>query len=114
MNEGTVALAALPQADGTIKQRPVLLLRQLPGYGDWLVCGISTQLWQEISGFDDTIATADADFTASGLKAPSLIRLGFLAQLPRSALSGGIGQVCKERHQCALERLSRWLAPRAA
>jgi mRNA interferase MazF len=49
MKEGDVVLAALPQADGKSKLRPVLLLRQLlPPYNDFLVCGISTQIHQQI------------------------------------------------------------------
>ena len=43
MNEGDLALAPLPQADGQIKNRPVVLLWRLPPFGDFLVCGISTQ-----------------------------------------------------------------------
>lgn len=34
MNEGEIALAPLPQADGRIKNRPVVLLRRLPPFGD--------------------------------------------------------------------------------
>ena len=30
MNEGDIALAPLPQANGQIKNRPVVLLRRLP------------------------------------------------------------------------------------
>lgn len=40
MREGDVALTPLPQADGRIKNRPVVALRQMPPFGDWLVCGI--------------------------------------------------------------------------
>ena len=50
MTEGAVALAPLPQADGRTKPRPVVLLRAMPPFGDWLVCGISTQLQQEVAG----------------------------------------------------------------
>lgn len=82
MKAGDLALAALPQADGRRKRRPVLLLKQLPGYGDWLVCGISSQLHQRIADFDETIDATDADFAASGIKAPSVTRPGFLAALP--------------------------------
>ena len=39
MNEGDIALAPLPQANGQIKNRPVVLLRRLPPFGDFLVCG---------------------------------------------------------------------------
>jgi mRNA interferase MazF len=44
MKEGGVALTPLPQADGAIKNRPAIALRQMPPFGDWLVCSVSTQL----------------------------------------------------------------------
>jgi hypothetical protein len=62
MQEADVVLTPLPQADGTIKNRPVILLRELPPYRDFLVCGISTQLHQQVPGFDDIISPSDADF----------------------------------------------------
>ena len=46
MNEGDIALAPLAQADGQIKNRPVVMLRRLPPFGDFLICGISTHLHQ--------------------------------------------------------------------
>jgi len=55
MNEGDIALAPLPQADGQIKNRPVILLRRLPPFGDFLICGVSTQLHQRVAGFDEAI-----------------------------------------------------------
>jgi len=36
MNEGDIVLAPVPQADGRIKNRPAVLLRRLPPFGDWL------------------------------------------------------------------------------
>ena len=44
MKERDVIIAALPQADGTVKNRPAILLREMPAFGDMLICGISTQL----------------------------------------------------------------------
>lgn len=49
--ESDIVLVAIPQADGTLKNRPVLLLRRLPRFNDFLVCGISTQLTQEVKNF---------------------------------------------------------------
>jgi mRNA interferase MazF len=109
MNEGDIALAPLPQADGQIKNRPVILLRHLPPFGDFLVCGVSTQLQQRVEGFDEVIATSDKDFAASGLKASSLIRLGFLAVLPDAALLGKIGSLSSERRLRLLANLCRHL-----
>ncbi len=55
MTEGDIALTPLPQADGRAKPRPVILLRTMPPFGDWLVCGLSTQVHQEAVGFDEII-----------------------------------------------------------
>src|SRR5437868_13185526 len=34
----------IPQADSRVKNRPAIILREMPSYGDLLVCGVSTQL----------------------------------------------------------------------
>ena len=109
MTEGDVALTPLPQADGRTKARPAILLRQMPPYGDWLICGVSTQLHQEVAGFDDLIERAHSDFLRSGLKAPSLIRLGFLVVRPSDQLLGVLGSISPERHRRLLQRLAAFL-----
>ena len=109
MKEGDVVLTPLPQADGQVKNRPAVVLRNMPPHGDLLVCGVSTQLHQQVAGFDDTIKPGDPDFAMSGLKAPSLIRLGFLVVLPASSFLGSIGSVTPERHRRLLQRLSEHL-----
>ncbi len=77
MTEGDVALTPLPQANGRSKPRPVVLLRRMPPFGDWLICGVSTQLHQALPDFDDLIEPSHADFGRSGLKAASVIRVGY-------------------------------------
>jgi mRNA interferase MazF len=84
VNEGDVAVTPRPQADVRVKSRPTMALGRMPGFGDRLVCGVSTQSHQEIAGFDDPILADQDDDPASALKCPSLIRLGFLAVLPES------------------------------
>lgn len=111
MKESDVALTPLPQTDGQMKIRPVIVLRRMPPFGDWLVCGVSTQLHQEVGGFDDVIKQSDADFADSGLKSSSLIRLGFLAVLPGSDFAGVIGSISSQRHHRLLRRLSEHLNP---
>lgn len=93
MKSGDIVLIALPQSDGQIKKRPSLLLKQMPGHGDWLVCGISTQLHHFINGFDEKLDTSHADYAISRLKAPSIIRLGFLTVVPASRIPGVLGNV---------------------
>ena len=114
MKERDVVLAPLPQATGQVKNRPAIVLRAMPPYGDLLVCGVSTQLRQAVAGFDDAIGPGDPDFGASGLKAPSIIRLGFLTVLPASGLLGAIGPILEDRHERLLERLSNHLRPARA
>ena len=109
MTEGDVALTVLPQADGGAKPRPTILLRQMPPFGDWLVCGVSTQLHQQVPGFDEIIQSSDSDFVRTGLKAPSLIRLGFLAVMPSDRLLGVLGSISSERHRRLLQRLGAFL-----
>ena len=115
MTEGDVVLTPLPQADGEAKPRPAILLRQMPPFSDWLVCGVSTQLHHEVVGFDDVIEQSRADFADSGLKAPSLILLGYLAVLPAMALLEVIGSISPKRHGRLLPRLGAFLqSPRSA
>jgi mRNA interferase MazF len=92
-----------------MKIRPAVALRIMPSFGDILVCGISTQLHQQIVGFDEIISSSDADFAASGLRLDSLIRLGFLTAQPLPDIVGVIGAVSSERHARLLRRLSHYL-----
>ena len=109
MNEGDVLLTPLPQADGAIKDRPALFLCRMPPFGDFLVCGLTTQLHQAAPELDEPIAASDSDFPTSGLKAVSLIRLGYLAVLPRSRFKGRIGNISDARRTRLLGRLSDFL-----
>lgn len=106
MTEGEIILTPSPQADGKVKPRPALALREMPRYGDFLVCGISTQVHLRVPDFDELITSRDEDFAGSGLLADSLIRLGFLAVLPRKHIMGSIGAISPHRHRSLLKRLS--------
>lgn len=109
MKEGDVILTPLPQADGKLKNRPSLVLRELPPFGDFLVCGISTQVRLAVSGFDEVVSRSDPDFSRSGLVADSVIRLGFLAVVSRKRILGSIGQIDPARHSRLLINLSNHL-----
>jgi len=110
MKEGDVVLAALPQADGKTKLKPVLLLRQLPPpYNDFLVCGISSQLHQKINDFDELVSENYDDFKNSGIIRESVIRLSFLAVTSVNLIAGTIGRISEQRHRKLLRRLSDYL-----
>jgi len=110
MKESDVILTPLVQSDGSVKNRPAILLKEMPSYGDFLVCGVSTQLQQYIDQFDEMIKTSDSDFKSSGLLSESLIRLGFLAVLPVNKIIGSIGTISPERHKRLLKRLCDYLS----
>ena len=109
---GQIALVHFPQADlERSKLRPVLVLARLPGdFDDWLVCMISSQLRHEIRGFDETLQRSDGDFSASGLKAASLIRVGRLAVIEGSMSVGTIGAIAADRLHRVRHKLASWLA----
>jgi mRNA interferase MazF len=109
MKEGNLILTPIPQADGKPKNRPAVVLREMPKYRDFLVCGVSTQLKQYLPNFDEIISPNDRDFAATGLLAPSVIRLGFLAVIKRSNVIGSIGSISPDRHQRLLQNLSDYL-----
>lgn len=109
MKAGDIVLAQLQQANGKFKLRPVLLLKQVPPFGDWLVCGISSQVRQMVPDFDELIDKYDDDFSESGLHTASIIRLGFLATLPEKDLPGTIGSIHPTRHLRLLENLATFI-----
>lgn len=109
MKEGEVIIVPLPQANGVVKNRPAIILREMPPFRDVLVCGVSTQLRHAAKNFDEVISPKDADFAVSGLKEESLIRLGFLVVVPRNKIAGTIGSISSDRHHRLLQSLSDYL-----
>ena len=106
MKERDVILTPLPQFDKVIKNRPAFILRELPSFGDFLVCGISTQIHHAVPGFYEIITRSDPDFPASNLLTESVIRLGFLAILLKNKILGIIGKFDSPRHARLLMNLS--------
>lgn len=105
MKEGTIILVSLPQSDGIVKNRPVLLLKKLQAYNDFIACGISSKLHQEIIGFDEIIQPT----IQNRLKEVSLIRLGFLSVISQEQIKGTLGNISQSLHQELLERLTDYL-----
>jgi mRNA interferase MazF len=95
---GQIVLFRFPQADLEAgKLRPALLLGKLPGkYDDWLICMISSQLHHYVTEFDEIVREDDPDFMESGLKTPSVIRVGRLAIVEEEILVGAIGQIAPQ------------------
>lgn len=116
IREGAVVLVPFPHVEaGTPgKVRPAVVVRRLPGdYDDWLICMVSSRVDQAIEGFDEIISTRDVDFSESGLKVSSVIRIARLAVCHGPALLGGIGRLDARRLSRVQARLAGWLGEKA-
>lgn len=113
LRAGNISLGTIAQANGKTKERPVLLLARMPKYGDWLVCGISSKIHNEITDFDELLPESDAEFAGSGLTLPSLIRTGFVGLMPETEIPGILGAISETRANKILSRLAVYLAEQA-
>ena len=111
MKASDIALTILPQDDKR-KRRPVLILAQMPGFGDFLVCAISTQLHQFINGFDLGLEKNDSSFGDTGLLENSLIRLSNLAVIPSQDIVGVIGKLEIDKFNFLIKNLTTHLLKR--
>jgi mRNA interferase MazF len=104
---GNISLVRFPRADlRRGKYRPVLLLSKMPGpFDDWLICAITSRLRHEVKGWDERIELMHDDFRSSGLKVPSLVRIGKLATVEEAMLEGLLGEISSERLRKILKRL---------
>lgn len=108
---GQIVLFDFPQTNLVSgKPRPALMLAKLPGgYGDWLLCMISSQTHQYIAGVDEMILPDSPDFIQSGLKNTSVIRASRLAVVEENALLGPIGEISPERLNRIKDNLINWI-----
>jgi mRNA interferase MazF len=102
-----MVLAKVQQADGQLKPRPVVVLSIRPPFSDALVCAVSSKLHHECTGFDEVVRSTDPDYSQSGLKVSSLIRLGLVATLPQAVIMGRLGRISDERLHRLQSRLAR-------
>ena len=108
---GQIVIFRFPQTDLVVgKTRPALLLAPLPSdYDDWLVCMISTQTQQTVLGIDEAISISDSDFSQSGLKTDSIVRLTRLAVVSDSIFLGTTGEISAERLENLKNKLANWI-----
>jgi mRNA interferase MazF len=114
MSPGDVVLSRVQQSDGRLKTRPAVVLSRVPPYQDLVICGISSKIQREVAGFDDVILKTDPEFTRTGLKVDSLIRLGLLATIPTTAVAGALGSISDERLRLLQRRLADHISSPAA
>jgi mRNA interferase MazF len=109
---GQIVLTPFPFTNLTgAKLRPVLLLKKSSNFhDDWLVCMVSSQTHQVQQDLDEIINETEVDFSASGLKVTSILRLSRLAVLSSELMVGSIGQISDSRLSEVKNRLSRWIS----
>jgi mRNA interferase MazF len=121
---GDVVVAPLAQADGGAKLRPVLLLRELPGFGDYSACGISwsllrpifgdafgSQMHQAIRGFDLILRPGSPEFVSAGLHTESVVRLGFVGVVPVRSMTRRLGRLSPNTLAGLQKRLANHIFP---
>lgn len=81
----------------------------MPAFDDYLLCGISSQLNQQIKDFDHVIDIHHNDFQQSGLKQSSLIRMSFLAVINSGKIAGKIGSISDDRYKTILNNLAGFI-----
>ena len=108
---GQIVLLPFPFTDlSATKLRPALVLRKASkDFDDWLVCMVSSQLHQTDDGLSEVMNATDADFKASGLKVPSVLRLSRIAVINGALLVGSTGAICDEWLERVRERLANWI-----
>lgn len=111
LEPGYLVLFEFPRTDQTSgKLRPALVVRPTPdSHHDFLICMISSQLNQTIDNFDEIVSTDDPDFSDSGLKESSVIRISRIAVVEKGILEGTIGEISNQRLERIHRKLAEWI-----
>lgn len=111
MKPGEIVLIRFPQADlAAGKLRPALVIAVAPGnYEDVLLALITSRDYQAVPKFDEIIDISDADFSSTGLKTRSVVRLARLATVESAILNARLGSISTERLRAIRGRLAAWL-----
>jgi mRNA interferase MazF len=113
MNPGDVVLIRFPQVDLQAgKLRPALIVAIAPGrHGDVLLAMITARFTQTVANFDEIIDPTDTDYSATGLKARSVVRLSRLVTVAAGVINARLGHIFPVRLRQIRGRLASWLAP---
>jgi len=111
MKPGDIVLIRFPHEDLSAgKLRLALVVAIAPGHhGDLLLALITSRIHQAVPNFDEIIETTDTDFSDTGLKVRSAIRLARLASVEPSVINARLGEISTERLDTIKSRLMDWL-----
>ena len=101
MKRGTIILAKFPFTDLTsAKRRPgIVVSANINHTDDVIIAFISSVIPSEIGSMDYLITEDHKDFTTTGLKKNSVIKLNKLATVNLSVITGEIGTVSESTMQ---------------
>ncbi len=111
MKPGDIVLIRFPQTDLKVgKLRPALIVAVAPGHhADLLLAFITSRTYQAVPEFDEMIDPSDSDYTTTGLKVRSVVRLARLASVEPSILNARLGNISSKRLRQIRKRLINWL-----
>ncbi len=111
MKPGDIVLLRFPQTDLQAgKLRPALIIAIAPGqHTDLLLALITSRTYQAVPKFDEIVDPSDSDYTTTGLKVRSVVRLARLASVESSAINARLGNVSPKRLRQIRKRLVDWL-----
>ena len=109
---GDIYLDVLQQADQRLKPRPVLVLKQSPQpsqarfrFDNYVVVGLSSMLYQEVSGFDVFIEPSPSN----GLEKKSLTRTAFVGYVSENLMIEYLGFIDDSVCNTVANRLASYL-----
>ena len=70
---------------------------------------IFSRTYQAVSDFGEVISPSDVDYTTTGLKVDSVVRLARIATVTPSVINARLGNISPKRLQEIRNRLSDWL-----
>lgn len=111
MKPGDIVLVRFPQADLQAgKLRPALVIAIAPDHhSDVLLALITSRIYQAASKLDEVLEKTDDDFSQSGLKVRSAIRLSRLASVEPTVINARLGEISAKRLAAMKKRLVEWL-----
>ncbi len=98
LSRGDVVITVFPFTDlSGQKRRPAVVLAVNSGHPDVILAFISSVIPATFAAYDLPLLPADSDFSQSGLKVPSVIRLNKLVTLDRQLITRRIGTLAAQR-----------------
>jgi mRNA interferase MazF len=113
---GTIVLCEFPFVDkGLIKLRPCMVVTSVPGeFDDFLTCMITTNMTRAVASVDELLTPDDSDFSQSGLKKSSVLRICRVAVINKSSMMGRLGNISPDRLSRVRSRLADWVVGKLA